>query len=130
MLILTDNNPGVVEELESAKAFIDQANNMQPQNREAPVSSPGPSAEDVNAAASMNDEDRQAMIQNMVDGLSAKLVDDPQNIEGWTRLLRARKVLNQEDVATVEIERMKLVFEDQPETVETILNASGWLLTK
>jgi cytochrome c-type biogenesis protein CcmI len=129
VLILTDNNPNVLEEFESAKAFIEKAENLQfPSN--ATQTSPGPSAEDMKAAASMSDEDRQAMIQTMVDGLSAKLVDDPQNIDGWIRLLRARKVLQQDDEAMAEIERMKLALVDKPETVQMVLEASGWLITK
>ncbi len=39
------------------------------------------------------------MIQGMVDGLAAKLKDDPKNIEGWARLIRSYVVLNQRDKA-------------------------------
>lgn len=130
VLILTDNNPSVVEEFESAQAFIGQARNIGILNNEPRTAPPGPSADDMEAAASMSAEDRQAMIQNMVDGLSAKLVDDPQNTEGWIRLLRARKVLNQDDEARAEIERMQQAFNNDPETVTSVLNASGWPATK
>ncbi len=59
----------------------------------------GPTAEQVAAAAEMTDDERQAMIRGMVDGLAARLRDDPNDIEGWVRLLRSYVVLNDLDAA-------------------------------
>ena len=53
----------------------------------------GPSEADVAAAAEMTDEDRQAMIESMVDGLAARLAEDPSDAAGWQRLARAYEVL-------------------------------------
>ena len=53
----------------------------------------GPSEADVAAAAEMTDEDRQAMIESMVDGLAARLAEDPSDTAGWQRLARAYEVL-------------------------------------
>ena len=71
------------------------------------------------------------MITGMVEGLSAKLIDNPNDKDGWIRLLRARKILSQTDpaqnpLAQAEINRMKAAYADRPETVNTILKTSGW----
>ncbi len=67
---------------------------------EAPPATPaagprGPSAEDMAAAAQMAPEDRQQMIRGMVDGLAARLKDNPNDPEGWQRLARAYGVLGE-----------------------------------
>lgn len=62
--------------------------------RPSPVAAaPGPTREQIEAARDMSAEDRQAMIRNMVDGLAAKLKDNPDDVAGWLRLGRARGVL-------------------------------------
>ena len=53
----------------------------------------GPDEADIAAAAEMSDEDRQAMIESMVDGLAARLAEDPSDAQGWQRLARAYDVL-------------------------------------
>ncbi len=59
----------------------------------APPSLGGPSADDVAAAQDMSQGDRQEMIRGMVDSLASKLEADPDNIEGWLRLVRSYMVL-------------------------------------
>lgn len=59
----------------------------------------GPTAADVAAAQSMDAGDRQAMIAGMVDSLDARLREDPNNVEGWKRLLRSYVVLDQPERA-------------------------------
>ncbi len=54
---------------------------------------PGPSPEQMAAAQEMSDEDREAMIAGMVEGLAARLEDDPNDLEGWMRLARSYNVL-------------------------------------
>lgn len=54
---------------------------------------PGPSAADVEAAAGMSADDRQAMIEGMVANLAAKMKDNPSDKDGWLRLIRAYGVL-------------------------------------
>lgn len=48
---------------------------------------------------SMTPDERNAMIREMVEGLDAKLRDDPTNLEGWERLIRARSALGEQDAA-------------------------------
>ncbi|WP_313601878.1 c-type cytochrome biogenesis protein CcmI [Rhizobium sp.] len=65
----------------------------------APPSLGGPSADDVAAAQDMSQGDRQDMIRGMVDSLASKLEADPNNIEGWLRLVRSYMVLGDKDKA-------------------------------
>lgn len=56
---------------------------------------PMPSAEDVKAASEMSAEDRESMIRGMVEGLAARLEDQPDDRDGWLRLARAYEVLGE-----------------------------------
>ena len=63
------------------------------------------------------------MIENMVSSLAARLKANPDNPEGWTRLLRSRKVLGQEAAAQADMKRLREVLPDQ---AEEIISQSGW----
>ena len=52
-----------------------------------------PTQEDIAAAAEMSGEDRMQMIRSMVESLDARLADDPQNLDGWKRLMRSYMML-------------------------------------
>ena len=58
-----------------------------------PQGRPGPKREQRAAAQNMNPGDRDAMVQGMVDGLAAKLKQNPRDRAGWEQLIRARMVL-------------------------------------
>lgn len=64
----------------------------------AAVSS-GPSQEDVNAAQEMSVEDRSAFIRSMVARLAERLEENPNDPEGWQRLIQAYEVLGETDKA-------------------------------
>lgn len=66
-------------------------------NNAAPA--PGPSAQAMGAAADMSPEARQKMIEGMVAGLAGRLEKNPDDIEGWLRLIRAYGVLGKHDQA-------------------------------
>jgi cytochrome c-type biogenesis protein CcmH len=59
----------------------------------------GPTAKDVAAAQSMSPEERQAMIRSMVDRLAARLEQNPNDKDGWTRLAHAYDVLGESEKA-------------------------------
>jgi cytochrome c-type biogenesis protein CcmI len=118
VLALTNSDEKIIAERESAVRYMDQV-------QKSMVPAAGPSAEDIKAAAEMSAEQRDAMVQNMVDGLSAKLIENSNDEAGWIRLLKARQVLGQTEMAEQEANRMRDVFKDQPEIIERILNASG-----
>jgi cytochrome c-type biogenesis protein CcmH len=65
----------------------------------SPAPAPGPDADALANAANMPDEQRQAMIRDMVAKLAAKQDADPGNLDGWLRLGRAYAVLHQPDKA-------------------------------
>lgn len=71
----------------------------------------GPTQEQVDAAGNMSAGDQQAMIRSMVEGLAAKLEADPKNLEGWLRLIRARVVLKEADVAKSSLDKARAVFD-------------------
>ncbi|MDD2868043.1 c-type cytochrome biogenesis protein CcmI [Neomegalonema sp.] len=58
---------------------------------------PAPTAQDVAAAGAMSADDRAAMIEGMVEGLAARLEEEPRNLEGWIRLVGAWGVLGREE---------------------------------
>jgi cytochrome c-type biogenesis protein CcmH len=58
-----------------------------------------PTQEDMAAAETMAPGDRQSMIRGMVDSLAARLKEDPNNLEGWVRLVRSYSVLGEKEKA-------------------------------
>ncbi|WP_246206403.1 tetratricopeptide repeat protein, partial [Propylenella binzhouense] len=60
----------------------------------------GPSREEVAAAANMSAADRTAMIEGMVAQLADRLGDNPGDVEGWLRLMRAYTVLGRTEDAS------------------------------
>lgn len=85
----------------------------------------GPTPEQMQAAQEMTPQDRADMIIAMVEGLGARLEDNPNDPAGWARLIRARKVLGQDEKLQADIDRVKLIFEDNPETIELILKSGN-----
>lgn len=61
----------------------------------APPGLPGPDAEAMAAADAMSDEDRQMMIEGMVEGLAARLANEGGPAEEWARLITALGVLGE-----------------------------------
>lgn len=66
---------------------------------------PGPSADQVAAAAGMSDEARQAMISGMVEGLAGRLSTGGGSADDWLRLIRSYNVLGRTDEAKDAAER-------------------------
>jgi cytochrome c-type biogenesis protein CcmH len=63
----------------------------------APGTAPGPTREQMAGAADMTPEQREGMIRGMVEKLSTRLSENPNDADGWLRLGRAYKVLGEED---------------------------------
>lgn len=106
-----DPNPDVERELASARTYAEQLQS-------------GPSAADIEAAQDLSTEDQDAMIMGMVEGLRARLNETPDDVQGWTRLLNARRVLGQEALARADIEAMRTALPEAQ--VQAIVNATGW----
>lgn len=76
-------------------------------------------------AQNMSSEEQQAMVNNMVSGMSARLRQNGGTPEEWARLIRARKVQGQNELLDEDLAFMKKQFEDQPEIIEQILGSSN-----
>ncbi|MFF0948742.1 c-type cytochrome biogenesis protein CcmI [Rhizobium leguminosarum] len=75
-----------------------------------PAAPGNPTQQDVAAAETMSAGDRQQMIRGMVESLDAKLSEDPNNFEGWMRLVRSYAVLNDKDRAAGALKRGLAAF--------------------
>ncbi len=56
---------------------------------------PGPSVQQMQAAAALTPSQQDAMAQQMVAQLEGKLRSNPGNIDGWVMLMRSRKTLGE-----------------------------------
>ena len=95
---------------------------LEPPPRPAPVS--GPSREDVEAAGDMSEDDRRAMIEGMVAGLAARLAEDPDDLDGWLRLIRAYGVMGREDDRITAIAMARKTFADDPAALSRLDEAT------
>ncbi len=75
------------------------AANPSPAVNDGAAKPPGPTADDIAAAKELSKDDQQAFINSMVEGLAGKLEDNPNDFEGWLRLVRAYSVLGRKDDA-------------------------------
>jgi cytochrome c-type biogenesis protein CcmH len=79
----------------------------------AAPASPGPSADDVAAAAQLSPEQRDQMVRGMVERLATRLKEAPDDLQGWLRLGRAYEVLKEpEKAADAYAQAAKLKPED------------------
>jgi cytochrome c-type biogenesis protein CcmH len=82
---------------------------------------PGPSQDDLAAARDMSEDERQAMIETMVGNLDRRLRENPQDIEGWIRLVRSYGVLGQPEQAGEALARGLAVFPEESEDGRALL---------
>jgi cytochrome c-type biogenesis protein CcmH len=80
-----------------------------------------PKDEDVRNAEAMAPTDRAAMIRGMVDGLATRLEQSPNDVEGWIKLIRSRKILGENDAAEEALDRALDIFKSAPEEKEKIV---------
>ena len=88
------------------------------------VAGPGPSAEDMEAAAEMSEEDRNAMIRGMVEGLAERLTTEGGSAEDWARLIGALGVMGEADRAAEIWAEAQGVFAEYPEMLATVRAAA------
>ncbi len=74
-------------------------------NASGAPATPGPTQEDVAAASQLSSGDRQAMIEGMVSRLDEKLRDNPDDPEGWRRLVQSYMVMKKPDEARDALDR-------------------------
>ncbi|KQW31122.1 cytochrome C biogenesis protein CycH [Rhizobium sp. Root274] len=66
---------------------------LAPANPANPAAPGNPTAGDIAASQDMSAADRDQMIRGMVESLDQRLKDDPNNFEGWMRLVRSYAML-------------------------------------
>ena len=88
-------------------AATDAASTAKPAER-------GPTAADVAAAAAMSPEERAQMIEGMIEGLAARLEENPREFDGWLRLIRAYAVIKQLEKAEAALDKALDVFAKAP----------------
>jgi cytochrome c-type biogenesis protein CcmH len=84
------------------------------------ISTPGPSAQDVVAAADMSDDARRDMVRGMVARLADRLHDNGADVEGWLRLVRAYAVLGDREKARDAAADAKRALSDHPDDIKQI----------
>ena len=85
----------------------------------------GPSQADMAAAAKMSPAERQQMIRGMVEGLADRLEEEPNDPQGWQRLVRVYGVLGEKEKAYATMDR---AASNVPDDVGALLNFAGALM--
>lgn len=83
----------------------------------------GPSRADMDAAAEMSEEDRAAMVRGMVEGLAARLEDNPDDLQGWQRLAQSYAVLGENRLAAEAYARAARLSPDDPRLLSVYADA-------
>ena len=90
--------------------------------KEQQAKAPGnPTENDVAAAADLSDADRMQMIRTMVESLDSRLKDDPDNIEGWKRLVRSYAMLQEPGKATEALRQGLVAFPPDTENGKALV---------
>ena len=84
----------------------------------------GPSADQVNAAGDMTEDERNDMIRGMVAQLSERLATEGGSVDEWARLIRAYGVLGETAKASDIWNEAKTAFADNPEAIAELLEAA------
>lgn len=90
----------------------------------ATPAAPGPSQEDMDAAAELSPEERQDMIRGMVDRLSERLASEGGSPEEWARLIAALGVLGEAAQAIKIRDEAVAVFAGNDQALQMIDAAS------
>lgn len=107
---LVADSPPDAPWLPTVRNHIAAANGEEP----PPMASGGPTGPMAAAVAAMPMDQQQAMIHRMVDGLALRLKTNGNDIDGWLRLVRAYRVLNEGDKAKVALTDARRTFASDP----------------
>jgi cytochrome c-type biogenesis protein CcmI len=106
-IALSDDLPEVVEEHRRAIEYAQQARTRAPRI----------DSDTAAAIQAMSPEEQQAMIGGMVEGLAARLEQNPEDAAGWARLIRARVVLGQIEQAQIDLQTARRELADTPDGI-------------
>lgn len=116
------NEAQIAEELEQARAIKARLGTGDPS------AAPKITQDDMDALNAMTPEERAAQINAMIDGLAARLEENPEDLQGWLRLIRARSVQGKTDQARADIATARSVFESDPEALRALEQAEQQLV--
>jgi cytochrome c-type biogenesis protein CcmH len=85
----------------------------------------GPSQQDMKAAADLTPEERRQMIEGMVGRLASKLEENPQDPDGWARLMRAYMVMGMKDKAQQSYQQAQEALKDNPQALNQLATIAG-----
>jgi cytochrome c-type biogenesis protein CcmH len=85
-----------------------------------PRADPGPSQADIAAVERMAPAERQAMVEQMVQGLAARLAQEGDDLPGWLKLVRAYSVLDRKEDAAKALARAKSQFSGNTQAIEQL----------
>ena len=100
----------VLGETEKAEEARRRAQALRPARR-------GPARKDIAQMEEMSPEDRSTMTRGMVEGLAARLEENPDDIQGWIMLARSYRVLNRPEKARDALRRAREAAPDDPGTL-------------
>lgn len=87
---------------------------LPPRGGEASQTQRGPTREDMAEAASLPPEERAERIRSMVEGLAARMEENPRDFQGWMQLIRSYSVLEEPEKAKEALAKARKVFEKAP----------------
>ena len=93
----------------------------------APQTQRGPTAVDVAAADKLGAEERQQMIDSMVQGLADRLAKTPRDLPGWQRLIRAYAVQGRRDAALAALKTARSTFIDESDALSALASLARTL---
>jgi len=76
----------------------------------------------------MSSDEQAAMIGNMVEGLAIRLEQDPNDLQGWMRLIRARTVMGDVDQARLDLANAQAAFPVETEEGQALQRLAAELL--
>jgi cytochrome c-type biogenesis protein CcmH len=88
---------------------------------------PGPTAEQLAAAASIPPSEQDQMVKGMVERLAARLERNPKDADGWIRLMRSRMVLNDPKGAKAALTSALGAFQGDPASQDRLRSAAAQL---
>lgn len=106
---------------------LDLAEVMPEPGQPAGADASGLTPEQRAAVEAMTPEERQAMIREMVDGLEARLAENPTDLEGWERLIRTRSSMGEQEAAQEALDRALAVFAEAPFPKQRLAALAGEL---
>jgi len=117
----------------AAQNHIDVANRLPPPppathpDSTATAAIPGPTPEQMRAANAIPPSQQDQMVRAMVDGLAARLRQNPHDADGWIRLMRSRMVLHDENAARQALQSGLAAFAGDAATQARLREAAGQL---